>query len=163
MVWTTSEIFTKNWVQRAERIEKKDFIDIGDKFISLWIAFNGWMRGKYGEDVSDINLITTVKNCKEMKNQFDYLQKNNKIFQTKLVELKKYTISNMRYPENKSRTKKFDGSYESLFDVLYQIRCNLFHGRKDPTEDKKDFELVNLAFYLLHPLFVSYLNKYGYY
>ncbi len=47
MVWINWGIFTDRWLQRAKR--GRVFIDDGDRFISLWIAFNGWMRGKFGE------------------------------------------------------------------------------------------------------------------
>ena len=40
--------FTKKWLERAER--DKVCVDKGDKFISLWIAFNAWMREKFGEN-----------------------------------------------------------------------------------------------------------------
>ena len=58
-------IFTREWLIRAER-DEHDSIDDGDRFISLWIAFNGWMRGKFGEDLPDRQYINNVKKLEEL-------------------------------------------------------------------------------------------------
>jgi hypothetical protein len=70
-----------------------------------------------------------------------------------LLKLKDYTVVDMREPGNESKKKKYDDSFESLIRTIYQIRCNLFHGRKDIEENKKDFGLVCLAYDILLPLF----------
>ena len=130
------EIFTQKWLERANREEKKDAIDMGDKFISLWIAFNGWMRGKYGENVTDRNLLNLVKNCEEMEEEYKDLMEKDDLFISNIEKLKQYEILNMRYPEDESRNKKYEETYESLIDVFYQVRCNLFHGRKNPKDQR---------------------------
>ncbi len=55
MAWIIWEIFTERWLHRAER--QQEFLDDGDRFISLWIAFNGWMKGRFGENKSDRTLM----------------------------------------------------------------------------------------------------------
>jgi len=148
MVWINYKIFTEKWLQRAER--GKEYIDDGDRFISLWIAFNGWMKGKFGEAVQDSTLVERVKKSGEVQQIFENM-KNDKKFAELLQQLSTYTVIDMRYPNDNSRLKKYDGNLDSLMGVLYRVRCNLFHGRKDVEEDQKDFELVRLSYQILLP------------
>lgn len=55
---------------------------------------------------------------------------------------------------------RYDGSFETLVDVIYNVRNNLFHGRKNIQDNKKDFELVVLSYRILRRLFTEYLKKY---
>jgi len=68
----------------------------------------------------------------------------------------------MRDIDDGNRIRRYDGIFESLIEVIYQIRCNLFHGRKDTREDEKDFKLICLSYNILLPLFKEYLGRYGY-
>lgn len=157
-MWLDWRIFTREWLIRAER-EEHDSIDDGDRFISLWIAFNGWMRGEFGEDLSDRQYIDNVKKLEEFKSVFETLKTNNPNLISDLTELKKISVVDMRFRKREETIYKFDGTFESLIEVIYQIRCNLFHGRKDVNEDKKDIELVRLAYRILLPLFKKYLSS----
>ena len=76
-----------------------------------------------------------------------------------LQELSKYTVINMKYPNDPRKTLTYDGTFSSLMEVLYSIRCNLFHGRKDVGENEKDIQLVSLAYRILLPLFRRYLKE----
>ncbi len=84
-------------------------------------------------------------------------------YRKKLVEIKKYFISDMRYPEDRSRFVQVETGKEevaSLISAIYRIRCNLFHGRKDVSERHgTDRKLVYLAYDLLFPIFVKYVKK----
>lgn len=156
MVWKNYEIFTYRWLARAER--QQEYIDDGDRFISLWIAFNGWMKLKFGEAVQDKTLLNRLKKSEEMRIVFEDLRRNKTSFNESLRELSQYTVADMRHLEDQNKVKKYDGSFDSLIDVLYRVRCNLFHGRKNIDEDKKDFELVGLSYRILLPLFKAYLS-----
>lgn len=153
VVW---QIFTEKWLQRAERTRK--CLDDGDRFISLWIAFNGWMKGEFGENRSDRDLINKVKETLTFKNTFIKLKDDSMEFCQNLDELSNYCVLDMRHVDEKSRYKNYDGSFESLLEVIYQVRCNLFHGRKDVDDDRKDYELVSLSYNILLPLFKEYLK-----
>jgi len=152
-------LFTRKWLERAERKEHSATIDKADKFISLWIAFNGWMRQEFGEDVFDGVLIKKVKRKRKMKRTFNELKVDDNKFSSYLNSLSKYRVVNMKEPENKAKSKIYDGTFGSLIDVLYQIRCNLFHGRKLMKKNEIDIQLVHLAFDILHPLFKRYLEN----
>lgn len=154
------EYFTQRWLERAER--NNVIVDEGDKFISLWIAFNGWMKGKFGEDKTDRNLINDVKSLEDIKSVFNDLKRDNHLFSENLIKFGEYTVSDMRDIDDGNRIRRYDGIFESLIEVIYQIRCNLFHGRKDTREDEKDFELICLSYNILLPLFKEYLGRYGY-
>lgn len=151
-------IFITEWVKRSKRREGKDYIDMGDKFISLWIAFNAWAKNKFGETKSDSDLIKETINFTEMKDVFRNLKKDDE-FQQLLLVLQNYSIADMRYPEEKSKKIKYDGSFKSLVESLYRIRCNLFHGRKNLEANKDDENLVRLAYKILSALFKKYLEK----
>ena len=152
--------FTERWLERADRVNEE--VDITDKFISLWIAFNGWMRRKFGEDKRDNFLIKSVIELNEIKNVFNDLKDKNS-FSENLGELGKFTVKNMRFPDDENNEKKYDGSFKSLIWTIYNVRCNLIHGRKDPQENKKDLKLICISYNILKPLFNDYIEKYGYY
>ena len=158
MTWIDYEFFTDKWLERAQRREES--VDDGDRFISLWIAFNGWMKGKFGEDKRDEELIDKVKKLEDIRNLFRVLKERNPRFSKDLVKLSNYTVADMRHIDNTNRIRQYDGTFESLIDIIYQIRCNLFHGRKG--EDEKDLKLISLSYAILLPLFKEYLKKYGY-
>lgn len=156
MVWINWEIFTDRWLKRAER--GQEYIDDGDRFISLWIAFNGWMRSKFGEDLGDRCQIESVKKMQDFKEVFNNLKIEEPAFRECLEKLEKLPVVDMRFKNNREDIDRYDGSFESLIEVIYQVRCNLFHGRKNIDEDKKDFELVGLSYRTLLPLFKAYLS-----
>ena len=156
MVWIDWRIFTEGWLERAERGHR--IIDDGDRFISLWIAFNGWMRGKFGEDIGDRSQIESVKRLQDFKEVFTQLREDDLAFKESLDKLEGLSVVNMQFRNNREDIYEYDGTFESLIEVIYQVRCNLFHGRKDIDEDKKDIKLVSLAYRLLLPLFKSYLS-----
>ena len=155
MVWIDWGIFTERWLARAER--GRCIIDDGDRFISLWIAFNGWMRGKFGEALNDRKQIESVKVMQDFRKIFNQLREENLAFKECLEKLEGLSVVNMQFKQNQEDVYRYDGTFESLIELIYQVRCNLFHGRKDIDEDKKDFELVRLSYRILLPLFRKYL------
>lgn len=157
-IWINRTYFTQKWIERAEKAD--EVFDKADGFISLWIAFNGWMRGKFGEDKHDWKLIAEVKQLKQIEAVFNKMKSDNGDFADKLRKLEQYSVRNMRFIDDRKRDKKYDGTFGSLIETIYQIRCNLFHGRKET--DGKDFRLVCLAYDILSPLFKKYLKEYDY-
>ncbi len=98
MAWIVWEVFTKRWLERAER--GKQCIDDGDRFISLWVAFNGWLKSKYGETIDDRSLIEKVKKLVEMEHVFDDLKNSSSSFARDLDELSSYEVYDMRYSDD---------------------------------------------------------------
>lgn len=151
--------FELKWLDRAKRQDK--IVDEGDKFISLWIAFNGWMKRNFGEEKSDRDLIERVKKFQNIKGVFETLKSGNNEFFETLEELSKHSIANMKFIKKSNEIKRYDGTFESLIEAVYQIRCNLFHGRKNPVEDNKDYKLVCLAYDILLLLFEKYIEDFN--
>ena len=157
-MWIIWEAFTSEWLTRSRR--KGKGIDIGDRFLCLWIAFNGWMRGKYGEECRDSEHLTKTKQNDEFKDTFNILKDASPSFSNRLNELEDYSVMNMKFPDRPDKMSKYDGSFESLIEVIYNVRCNLFHGRKNLENNSKDYELVILSYYILRQLFNEYLKRY---
>lgn len=151
------DIFIREWLKRAER--KNEPVDDADRFISLWIAFNGWLKKEYGESTPDGVMVKSAKGNKTLNEIFRKLSTSDRDFIINLTQLMGYIVIDMRNPSNEQREKRCTGDYESFLDTIYQIRCNLFHGRKNFEEDKNDRELVTLALKMLRPLFKSFLRN----
>lgn len=167
-----ADLFTLTWFYRAfglyqpvpsslPKYFSERTIDVADRFISLWICFNSILRKHYGENLNDGQLI---------KNASDDFQNTGGT-----INLKQYydTMSDPEYRGNLEKLKRLlpirnmknnqllDFSNKSLIEIIYAIRCNLFHGRKDPTDtNSTDFELIRLAFFLLAPLVIEYARQY---
>jgi hypothetical protein len=166
-----ADLFTLTWFYRSfglhqdvpakeHRYFSQRTIDVADRFISLWICFNSILRKHYGEGFSDREMIERAKN------DFENAGGN--------LRLKEYydTMCDPEYRENLKKLESLlpirnmknntlvDMQNSSLIEVIYNIRCNLFHGRKDPTEtNNRDFQLVRLAFYILAPLVIEYARQ----
>lgn len=54
------DVFIREWLKRAERGENEP-ADDADRFISLWIAFNGWLKKEYGENTNDRKMVERAK------------------------------------------------------------------------------------------------------
>lgn len=153
------DVFIREWLKRAER--ENEPVDDADRFISLWIAFNGWLKKEYGENTNDRKMIERAKGNKTLKEIFRKLFARDEDFTTNLSQLMGYIVIDMRDPSNEQKERRCTGDFESFLDTIYQIRCNLFHGRKNFEENKKDRELVTLALKLLRPLFKMLLENHS--
>jgi hypothetical protein len=148
--------FIREWFKRSER--KTESVDDADRFISLWIAYNGWLKKEYGEKTSDREMIKKAKENEPLQALFRESYAKNEEFTANLTRLMEYKVIDMRDPSDEQKEKICTGDFESFLDAIYQIRCNLFHGRKSFEENEKDKELVTLALKLLQPLFKSFLD-----
>lgn len=117
------------------------------------------MKSKYGERKSDRSLVQSVIGNEEIKFVFDRMKIENETFKKSLERLSQYRVIDMRDEFDEDKYQEYDGSFGSLMNVIYQIRCNLFHGRKNVDGNEKDFELIQLALRILKPLFQEYLQK----
>lgn len=161
-----TQSFTMTWFYRALAVSDEldssspnyglRRIDIGDRFISLWICFNSIMRELYGEGLSDNKQINKCASDPIWIKLFD---SNRMVLDKYLDELMRYSVTNMRNGNKMRLTKK---DFGQLIRIIYQIRCNLFHGRKDPYEDYRysnDYVLIRLAFLILTKLTIDYLRS----
>lgn len=152
------ELFTREWLKRAEEDRP---LDVGDRFICLWVAFNSWLHGKFGETEKDYELINKVSNLQEFNKTFENQKNTNLVFKEYLTKLEKLEIEDMRFftrSENDRSYKKYNGDFDSYIRVIYQIRCNLFHGRKD-SNLKLDMDIIEVAYNSLLIVFKKYLQE----
>jgi hypothetical protein len=166
-----SDLFTLTWFYRAfaiytpiprdnHRFFSQRTVDIADRFMSLWICFNSILKKHYGERLSDRALIgeattdlttnrATIPWMKYYQTMYDPEYRRNLDSLTDRLPV-----------QNMKNGALVDFSNGSLFEIMYEIRCNLFHGRKDPTDTEgRDFQLLRLAFFLLAPLIIEYARE----
>lgn len=144
---------------RTTREDEK--VDEADKFISLWISFNAWLKNEYREDATDRELKDGVKKNEELQSIFNTLLDTSAVFSANINELSSFSIVNMKYPNDSNAMRKMERiDFANFIEVVYTIRCNLFHGRKDAADKTgKDYKLICLAYSCLLPLFSQYFNK----
>lgn len=159
------QAFTMTWFYRALAISQKldsssvNFgqrqIDLGDRFMALWVCFNSIMRELYGENLSDNRLISA---CSIDTLWIRIFERDKVKLDRFLDQLMTYEITNMKTGAERKLQKK---EFNELIWVIYDIRCNLFHGRKDPFdfENSKDYALIRLAFLILVKVVISYLKE----
>ena len=95
-----------------------------DNYISIWVAFNSWMKGNFGTKMTDKQLINATKEYEPIKNNFHYLKLNDIDFVTALESFAGYEVIN----EKTSELVRYQGTFDSLLDTLYTIRSNILHG-----------------------------------
>ena len=126
-------------------------------FIKLWIAFNGWYKGKFPNERTDR---ASIDRCKQDEELIRYYQRSfyvdefckyinmfgNELDKKPLENLtrsrdKKLQLNKMidNNEEGKESVHFLDNSSEALgiyLDVIYRVRCNLFHCEKSLTSDR---------------------------
>lgn len=119
------------------------------------------MKESYGETVNDSRLIKEAGKSTIWNSIFDDTRKSSELQIDPLIEeLKGYEVVNMR---NGNLERLKSAKFSDLINIIYQIRCNLFHGRKDPNDfqDSKDYKLIRLAHLILAPVVFKYLESEG--
>ena len=154
----------KRWVEAIKSFEKSDYKD-WFKFAMLWFSFNSYYSKKYFHIRGEKNqVIKFAKGNKALYKslltgkQADFKNVLEKFTETKYPE-KRECIKDMR--PNRSRCVKFDSennSCEDFFKVLYQIRCNFFHGDKWP-DSNQDKKLIQWAFEYFRIFWERFLNE----
>jgi len=141
---TISTIIT-HWKQKWD-IEENDF----DKFICYWISLNAWYwknikpipsNGRYITDRDYMNWIKKILLDKE-------INWNEEINSAKAIK-----------PKLKNKTREPNPEItvvdlDSLFEFVYTIRNNLFHGNKMDTNER-DNEILNVSTPILKKILSS--------
>jgi len=136
-------------------------------FIKLWIAFNGWYKDKFPDARTDR---ISIEKCKQDIELLSYYQRS---FSTNEFcnylnilgsELDKKPLENL----TRSRNKKLqiihflDNSSEAFgiyLDVIYRVRCNLFHCEKSPSSER-DKLLIECSFKTLSLIMKQIINNF---
>jgi len=134
-----------NWYNRS----KDEKIDEFDRFISLWISFNAWGYHEIETD-KDRQMIDDLKKNQKMLESYDKA-KLDKQFMKKLHDISNDKIKTYK-PKPEYVWLDNDKSLNTLLEMIYKIRCNLFHGRKDRNTER-DKNLVKWARIVLTCIF----------
>jgi len=155
----------RKWIKAIKNFEKSDY-KTWFKFAMLWFSFNAYYSERYSYARGEGEQIT--KFAKDNKNLYGSLLSNTQaVFKDVLNEFAKTRspgrekVRNMR--QNSQRSVEFNSknkSCEDFFKVLYQIRCNFFHGDKVPFS-KEDKKLVQWAFEYFSIFWERFLEENG--
>lgn len=159
--------FINNWLQKADAYPNGEQLSDFDRFFTLFVAYNklytqafailNSQRGDRGEklkEYKDRDAATTSVVCYlEGSNIIQPIQQNQRSRDafteiSDLISHRKFNFSlDTTTGESKpdqddalSRNLESDNlnsKATALLTILYQVRCNLFHGRKQFVEDQK--------------------------
>lgn len=154
----------KRWLEAIKSFEKSDYKDWFE-FAMLWFSFNSYYSERYshiGREKSKI--IEFAKDYKDLyksllaDEKIDFKNVLEKFTETKSPEKREF-VKDMK--SNTGRCVKFDienKSCEDFFKVLYQIRCNFFHGDKSSDSDQ-DKKLIQWAFEYFRIFWKKFLDE----
>ncbi len=124
------------WHLKAQREKKDPWV----RFVLYYLIFDAYITKYSGSNTDKGKLKWFVENSNSLRDSI------SDSWTTKLLPevnaLKSFSpIQDMR-PNPTTDTVLADvESYKEIFDFIYQIRCNLFHGSKD-LQDTRDSNLV---------------------
>lgn len=153
-----SEEIALSWLKKA-KTEQDHF----DQFVSLWFAlnalYNQFFEGSEGGALN--NLVFSSQYRLNNAKTFKILNSKNAMFFTKRI-IRDCRGNRIDTAEWASKLKN-KGSYPrnrlwALIRILYQVRCNLFHGNKMYERDS-DQQVVSKAAAVLMLILNAYLIK----
>lgn len=167
---------TQNHIERIKEWYSQSLHEQFNPFIKLWISFNGWYKAKYNikNDREGINL------CKRDPDLQIFYQRSfsDRHFCDSLnelgLELDKNPLVNLTRPKDKklrlSRLEDENGeisyldnsseAFGTYLEVIYRVRCNLFHCEKSPANDR-DKLIVECSFKTLSEIMSQIIRTIG--
>lgn len=127
------------WYAKLNNVKLKIWEDPWLDFMLCWMIFDAYLTEISQSDRDRDKLSYFYQNRCDFKNRI--LSKWNLLsgYASKLKELS--PIQDMRPGSNRQISLINEDDLEQVFNFMYQIRCNLFHGAKD-VKNTKDAELV---------------------
>jgi len=137
----------------------KSLPDYFSAFTTLWIAFNAYYKRKFPGSGGDHNMVKSLYKDPKHQNLFDNLLKGedfSKAVENLMKELCSNPLRNMDTgKEYKIHDKR---KMEEVFEVLYIVRNNLFHGDKK-IDIKRDEKIVKLSYQILRLFMKEIISK----
>jgi len=127
------------WYAKLNNIKLKIWEDPWLDFMLCWMIFDAYLTEVSQCDRDRDKLSYFYQNSCDFKNQILLKLNLLLVYTTKLKDLS--PIPDMRPNSDRIVFLNNENNIEEIFDFIYQIRCNLFHGAKD-VKNNKDFELV---------------------
>jgi hypothetical protein len=161
------EALIRNWHNKT--IVPEDYFS---NFVFEYLAFIAYLKKIRHFEGSDRDTIQDLKMDRSIENEYkDAIESNPALSQTLhnlIDELREKPIRNVSSPEQLRRhwTGPSPGVINSIHDwtniveFWYTVRNNLFHGLKDP-ENERDMQMAKYAYKTLSPLvgiFVSQIS-----
>jgi len=136
------------WICKLNNIKLKIWQDQWLDFILCWLIFDAYLT-EFSQSRSDKDKLDYFyQNNSDLKNLI--LEKWTSLFVCYVTKLKKNSpIQDMRPNSDKWVYLNDENDLIQVFNFIYQIRCNLFHGAKD-IKNEKDSELVRDGSKFLH-------------
>lgn len=141
----------KSQVRKLLAWRQRSTIDYIQLYLNLWIGFNSWFVAESGFERNDRSGIEWVKRQTTLKNLFEegHLVRKFDVNQIKVfLEQRPMNVDGNNWNGKLGNEK----SWAQTVEFLYQVRCNLFHGRKNP-DDFNDRKLVEFAYSCLYEIF----------
>ncbi|HKC68417.1 MAG TPA: hypothetical protein VKG26_09310 [Bacteroidia bacterium] len=134
--YSTVKSIANNWIIKGN-VETNEF----NKFICYWISFNCFYnhRTNSSGDRTAINKLINDSNVTMSYNGAITTETQSLLYNLKNV-CPVYNLKNPSQGVNITDTSNF----AQVVNVIYQIRCNLFHGGKGET-DVRDLLVINAA------------------
>jgi hypothetical protein len=121
-----------------------------DQFIYLWISFNAWLSMIIGTEESDRAKINWFKEQERYRNYFLEAIKVGK----ELYRTSDFFAKNGVWDAKKRKRFHAKGAMDfgGIVELIYIVRCNLFHGSKN-RDDIVDRTIVELSCKLLTAIY----------
>lgn len=135
-------IQTRSWLDMVDRFETNEYRD-WFKFAMIWFYFNNYYNQNYrGQEKARV--LAFAREYSDFYDSSFYNEDFLRDFKTKDSDGNKTYVRNMQTEAQRVYFDEEHHSCEDFFRVLYQIRCNFFHGDKQP-DNRYDKELVRWA------------------
>lgn len=126
------------WKLKGQR-ERDPFI----KFFFFYMCFDAWITAESSEDSDQDKLTWLFSNPSLLRESWKEIQADR--VQSLLANLRHYSpIRDMRPGRDREVPLNDIDDFEQVIRFIYQIRCNLFHGSKNPSSSR-DSALVELS------------------
>jgi hypothetical protein len=131
----------KWWIIREKNINQNNR-DIFISFFIYYVCFDAWLTAESGKNSDEKKIKWLINDGGVLKRVFD----NKEFDHSSLNALKKLSPLEDMCPGHKgnfTRLKDTD-DLDEVTRFIYQIRCNLFHGSKNPNNGR-DNRLISSA------------------
>jgi len=129
------------WRGRAKNLSTKGLEDDYIFFFIYYLCLDAWITNESGKSNEKEKKKWLIENGGELKSAFI----ENRFDKSDLVKLKTFSpILNMG-PGHSGKVELTDiENFRDVVNFIYQIRCNLFHGSKDPGSGRNK-DIVSFA------------------
>lgn len=143
------------WYVKLNNIKLKIWQDPWLDFMLCWMIFDAYLTeiSQSGLDREKLNYF--YQNKSDFKDRISAKWTSLSGYAAKLKELS--PIRDMRPNSSKVIHLQDENDFGQIFDFVYQIRCNLFHGARD-IKNNRDAELVRRSAKFLRSCIDSWMR-----